>query len=394
MGYFNKQKIFYGILCLLLFIITGIHILSWNSRAFTDWYRLCAFPVWTGIMGRISNLYSGSAGEILIAAGVCLAVAELVMLPVFFLEYAAGRRKKQADRQTGGKGNKRRAVRRFWIWNFRFVCLALAYIYASETLNCYILYHASTVEEQYFADEAEYGVQELLDTYTDVVIHANALSGQVKRDGQGQAVYDGTDAELYEACRKAMRAQGKEYPYLAGYYPDPKPIRASHFMSQQHLLGIYFPFTMEANYNTVMYPVNVPVTICHEFSHLKGIILEDEANYFGFAACTESQDLYLQYSGYLSVLGYLSRQIVKSVPEETRRGLVKANEQVVKDDVFLTKKQWEQVEKKAVLPTETVNKATNAFLDKNLTMNGVPEGVESYSQVVRLVIKYYEKHSG
>lgn len=223
-----------------------------------------------------------------------------------------------------------------------------------------------------------------------MVAKANALAGQVKRDAKGRAVFDGTDAQLYEKCRQAMRKQGEVYPYLSGYYPDPKPIRASHFMSQQYLLGIYFPFTMEANYNTVMYPVNMPATICHEYSHLKGIILEDEANYFGFAACIESDDPYLQYSGYLSVIGYLSRQVRESVPQEIRKDMEQVSGQVIQDDVFLTEEQWERVEEKAVLPTETVNKAANAFLETNLTMNGVKDGIKSYSRVVRLVLKYYE----
>lgn len=356
----------------LLLLISGIHIAAWNSRAFTDWYRLHIFPLWTGLLGRISNVFQWSVGEHLILMGICLVLFEIVFLPLCIV-----RRKKSL---------------RLWARNLRLVCWVLIYIYGTETLNCYVLYHAQTVEEQYFDNSREYGTQELIAAYTEVVTKANALSAQVKRNADGEAVYDGTDTQLYEACAEAMRAQGIVYPYLAGYYPKPKPIRASYFMSQQYLLGIYFPFTMEANYNRIMYPVNVPATICHEYSHLKGVILEDEANYFGFAACIESQEPYLQYSGYLSVLSYLARQVRQSVPDEMRQELVKANEQVLADDVFLAQKQWEQVEKKAVFSTETVNQATNVFLETNLTMNGVTDGMKSYSRVVRLVILYYAQN--
>ncbi|MDE7310438.1 MAG: DUF3810 domain-containing protein [Eubacterium sp.] len=358
-------------------LVSCVHIAAWNSTVFSDWYRLHIFPAWTGVLGRISNLFSGSVGEILIVAGACLALLELIFLPVLLFC------------KTRGKLARLRA------WNFRLICWVLLYIYGTETLNCYVLYHTQTLEEQAFQNsrhdggQEAYGMQELVAAYTRVVTRANELSGTLKRDADGSAVYDGSMQQLYAACAKAMQAQGEAYPYLAGYYPDPKPIRASHFMSQQYLLGIYFPFTMEANYNTVMYPVNLPATVCHEYSHLKGVILEDEANFFGFAACIESEDPYLQYSGYLSVLGYLARQVRESVPDEVRKGLVQANEQVQKDDVFLTQEQWEQVEKKAVLSTETVNKATNVFLEKNLTMNGVEDGMKSYSRVVRLVILYY-----
>ncbi len=363
----------------VLLLTTGVHILSWNSKAFTDWYRLRLFPVMTGIPARISDLFSGSVGEILIAVGVLVAVLELFLVPVLAWKTRQGNTHKPDAKAA-----------RIKKWNLRFACWVLVYIYVTETLNCYMLYHASTVEEQYYSTGGEQGTELLVRAYSEVVAKANALAGQVKRDAKGRAVFDGTDAQLYEKCRQAMRKQGEVYPYLSGYYPDPKPIRASHFMSQQYLLGIYFPFTMEANYNTVMYPVNMPATICHEYSHLKGIILEDEANYFGFAACIESDDPYLQYSGYLSVIGYLSRQVRESVPQEIRKDMEQVSGQVIQDDVFLTEEQWERVEEKAVLPTETVNKAANAFLETNLTMNGVKDGIKSYSRVVRLVLKYYE----
>lgn len=377
-------------LAVLLVLLTGIHILSWNSKSFTDWYRLHIFPIWTGTLGRMSGLFHGSVGEVLIVIGICLLVFEVL----YFL-ISAGRLvrriwRKKADRQNNMNGKNQRLIR---IWNRRLLAGIFVYIYVTETLNCYMLYHASTVEEQYFDRSAEYGAEELIAAYTQVVTKANELSAKVSRDERGQAVYDGSDAQLYAACKNAMQAQGDRYPYLAGYYPDPKPIRASHFMSQQYLLGIYFPFTMEANYNTVMYPVNLPATICHEYSHLKGIIMEDEANYFGFLACVESEEPYLQYAGYLSVIGYLTRQVRQSVPLEMRRDLVTANDQVRRDDVFLTEEQWERVEEKAVVPTETVNKATNAFLEKNLTLNGIEDGIDSYSRVVRLVVRYYAEQN-
>ena len=384
-GIHQKQN-----LCMLLLAVlfTGILLLSWQSRAFTDWYRLHIFPIWTGTLGRVSNVWSGSVGEILIIAGICYGLLGAVLLIVSIIRIFCHFWSKKVQHRMHAVIKKQRLPRMIRIY-LRCLSWILLLVYGTETLNCFVLYHATTVQEQYFDSKAAYGTKELIDAYTQVVTQANALSGQMQRDKDGQAVYPGTDEELYEQCRKAMQAQGTVYPYLAGYYPRPKPIRFSGFMSQQHLLGIYFPFTMEANYNTVMYPVNVPVTICHEFSHLKGVILEDEANFFGFAACIESQDPYLQYSGYLSVLGYLARQVRQSVPEDVRAQMVQATEQVQKDDIFLTQAQWEKVEKKAALPTEIVDKATDAFLEKNLTMNGVADGIQSYSRVVQLVLAYY-----
>lgn len=367
-------------LAVLFLFITAIHAASWQSKAFTDWYRLHIFPIWTGTLGRASNWFAGSVGEILIIIGICGAAFGVLLLLHFIWESIHNRKQHLVQK-------KPHTVR---MWYLRMLSWILVYIYGTETLNCFVMYHVSTVTEQYYGGQSEPGMEELIDAYTEVVARANALSERVQRDADGQAVY-GSTQELYAKCKQAMQALGGTYPYLSGYYPDPKPIRASNFMSQQYLLGIYFPFTMEANYNTVMYPVNVPAAICHEYSHLKGIILEDEANYFGFIACIESEEPYLQYSGYLSVLGYLSRQVRKSIPKEIRAKMPKANAQVQKDDVFLTEAQWRQVEQKAVFDTETVNKAANTFLETNLTVNGIPDGIQSYSRVVQLVLSYYMK---
>lgn len=407
----HRYKLTKNTRCLLFFLIlfTAFNVLSWNSVAFTDWYRLHVFPVWTGSLGRVSDLFSGSLGEALIVAGICYVLAGIVLLPLFIWKKFKKNKGNGSGRTDACPGDSaadtyvqlhpeensvrmcRKTKQRHTVgwWYMRILCWILIYIYGTETLNCYILYHASPVEEQYYDPDSSYGSKELTEVYTIVVSGANALAGQIRRDRDGQPVYPDSVQELYQACQKAMKAQGKRYPYLSGYYPDPKPVRASRFMSQQYLLGIYFPFTMEANYNTVMYPVNVPATICHEFAHLKGIILEDEANYFGFVACTESDDPYLQYSGYLSVLGYLSAQVRASVPEKIRKKLVQPDPQVLADDIFLTEKQWEQVEEKALLPTETVSQATDTFLNTTLTINGVEDGIRSYSRVVRLLIHYY-----
>ena len=81
---------------------------------------------------------------------------------------------------------------------------------------------------------------------------------------------------------------GQSYPQLEGYYPYPKPLINSRLLSVQQLCGIYSPFTIEANYNREMPYYNIPHTICHELSHLKGFMREDEANFIGYLACIGS----------------------------------------------------------------------------------------------------------
>ena len=49
-----------------------------------------------------------------------------------------------------------------------------------------MLYHAPTVEKQYFGHNKEYGAKELVYAYTQIVAKANDLSAKVARDEDGQ----------------------------------------------------------------------------------------------------------------------------------------------------------------------------------------------------------------
>lgn len=353
---------------ILIFTIV-IYVLSWRFPKAVDWYRLHVFPLGTNTLARLMSIFPCSVGEILILLGI-VAIFCGIAIGILYLFF----RKKQI------------VVRKVARWYLEFLCWVLLWVGVTETFFCFVLYHATTVEKAYFA-ESKADEETLIALYEMLVENANRLSEEMQRDDKGEVVYAG---DLYTECKEAMQALGEEYLYLKGYYPNPKPIANSDFMSQQYLSGIYFPFTLEANYNQTMYIMNDPATICHELSHLKGVILEDEANYFGFLACIRSDDPYVKYSGYLSVLPYVSKEVRKNVPESIRSKMTQPSELVQQDAVFLTQESWQRVENEAVLKTETVNKATDAFLEGNLKTNGVKEGMESYSQVVRLLVAWYD----
>ena len=191
-----------------------------------------------------------------------------------------------------------------------------------------------------------------------------------------------------EAVR-AMQGLGEEYELLSGYYPQAKGITASDFLSQQYMMGYYFPFSMEANYNTSMYIANVPATLCHELAHLKGFIYEDDANFIGFLACINSEDPFYRYSGYLSVLNYVEKEYKKASGKQ-EFGSVSLAKSVRADDIFLTSEAWERVEENAVVETAVVKAASNQFTETTLVINGVSDGMKSYSRVVQLLLEYYD----
>lgn len=365
-------------LLLIVLATAAVNLLAWKSTSFCDFYVRRIFPVWVNTYGRLTGMWTFSVGEVMIAMGVALVVlaAVLGILSVIFFLLV---------RDAGLTGKMKRACRAF----YRFFIRTGAAVFVVMTLNCFILYHCSTFADKYMTDTKEEYTKEELTLLRDyVVTQANELAGLMERDGGGNIVYGG---DMEAEAVKCMQELGGEYGQLAGYYPKPKEIRSSEFLSQQKMQGYYFPFSMEANYNGVMNLTNKPVTMCHELAHVKGFIYEDEANLIGYLACVNSEDPVFRYSGYLSVLTYLDNDFYQAVGKnkELYASHVRISDQVRRDNVFLTQETWRKVEQKAVVSTETVAKASDRFIQTNLVLNGVEDGKLSYCRVVGLLLDYY-----
>lgn len=363
-----KKKI-WGILFLLA---AAVNVLAWRSSSFCDFYVKHIFPFLGSAFSRVMSVFPFSVGEVMIAGGILFTVS---FLAAGFLRLTV--RKKWSVWLFAG-------FKSVFCWTF----LALVWV---MTCNCFIQYHASEFEETYMDQVRSEGYSntELAVLRDYIVVNLNELSGQLLRDENGYLVYEG---DIHKTAIAAMERMGEEYEQLRGFYPRPKEIYFSNLLSQTYMMGYYFPFSMEANYNSTMYIVNKPSTICHEFAHLKGFIQEDEASLIGYLACVDSEDPFFRYSGYMGVLTYVENEFQNSI-HKNKKEYAKHPAilpQVYRDCVFLTKEAWQEVEEKAVVSTKTAKKVSRAATTASLKLNGVEEGMKSYDGVVKLLLDYYD----
>ena len=393
----GKEKLHKILFAIGMIGVIILNIASWKSVPFSDWYIKHIFPIWLNTYARLTSMVPISVGEIMLVLavaitlfGICLCVYNLICKRKF----------KKAVRKFGI----------FYAWTVLIVCYVM-------TLNCFILYHCSSFSEKYMAHAAEpdtlvastsgnvivqtttysqnkeqskaYTKKDLAALRDYIVAQCNTLADEVDHDDSGAVYYDG---DLIEASRQAMKKLGEDYDQLSGFYVTPKYLTCSEFFSQQYIMGYYFPFSMEANINSVMYITNVAPTVCHELAHTKGFIYEDDANLIGFLACIRSDDPFLQYCGYLSVLDYVNKDFIESIEKNgsVYKSHIRIRDVVAEDNIFLTKENWQEVEKKAVVSTATVKKVSNTFMDTTLKLNGVEEGVLQYNNVVGLLLEYYD----
>ena len=315
---------------------------------FGEWYAVTVYPFIVGTLGRISGIFPFSVVEsavyFLIAAAVWYTVTHIRRI-------------------------KRVLVRALFL---------LTGIFFLFTFNCGVNYYRKPFSSYSGLEVRKSSKDEL----TELCAALTKTVNQYCEDGVGAAM------EMKAANREgvaAMRRLGEQYPQLAGYYPRPKPLAWSYFFSVQQLCGQYSPFTVEANYNREMPDYNIPHTICHELSHLRGFMREDEAKFIGYLACIGSDSPSYRYSGYLTGWVYATNALAKT-DMDAYLELCGALDERAWVDLRGNNEFWARYDGKAA-------EVSNQLNDAYLKINSQADGVKSYGRVVDLMLAYARKQA-
>ncbi len=350
------------------------NVIARLSVTISDFYVQKIYPVISTPFIWLSGLFPFSVGEVMIVLGVILV---LIGLPAFIIFMIVKRKNKKLTSK----------VSRF---SLRFVAWIVAYILMTETLNCFVMYQCTPFSERYF-EETEHTEELLIETIGAV---ADGLAELYTEFDRGEDGYIVLDDDYIDECKAALQAISEDYSQLSGYYPNPKGIFFSYFMSQESIIGLYIPFAFEATYNRDTQDISKPATICHELAHLKGIIQEDEASFVAMVACFSSDCAAVRYSGLLDAFYYLysdAKELIGTSYEDAlREAIADVPDEVWDYDLYSFKSTyWEENEDKEIIPTETVQAVSEALTDANLKFNEVEEGIEIYYEVTKLLMDYY-----
>jgi hypothetical protein len=144
--------------------------------------------------------------------------------------------------------------------------------------------------------------------------------------------------------------------------------------------GYLNPITGEAQVDGLIPKVSLPLTCSHEVAHQLGIAYENEANFVGFLAASVHEDPFFNYAAMLFALRYslidirrYDKELFEAYAEKIPEG-VRANLREI--DEF-----WQSYEN----PFEPVFKS---FYDHYLKYNQQKDGLETYNQIVELLISF------
>lgn len=351
----KKERIVFEITVGVTLLSMVLYYIAKGNNGFADWYVTHIYPLFLNTLGRLSNVLPISVVEFLIYG--------LIIYLVWLLIQRIKKRK---------------------TWSFLFLrvgtiigCILTLYI-----LNCGINYFRTDFVTTSNLEVREYTKEELAMVCQYYVDQLKDLENQVDRDDENQMYLTAQDRSQ---APMVMKQLSEEYEALGGYYPRPKALVVSQILSYQHLSGVYIPFTMEANYNGDMVGFYTPFTMCHELSHLKGFMKEEEANFIAYLACVNSNMVSYRYSGYL--MGYIyGIQELRYLDEEAYASIKAQLPDTIKVDLMKNNEFWDKYEGKIAEISNVVN-------DTYLKVNAQTAGVRSYNQVVGLMVADYIKNN-
>lgn len=336
----------------LLVLTAVLQMCARTVPGFSTWYAHHIYPWIVASVGRVTGVLPFSAVELGLYGLILLLVLDVGRLIVAAI-HAFWRR-------AAAIGSR-------WL----FITGALLFLY---TANCGINYYAASFSSYAGLEDGTYTVEELDALCGDLVERVNESAKT------GREAYRENRRAWREESVKAMQAAGETFPCLSGFYPKPKEVLISQILSVQQLCGVYSPFTIEANFNGDMPDYNIPHTLCHELSHLKGFMREDEANFIGYLACVSSENEAFRYSGYLTGWVYagnaLARVDMKRYIELTSQLCGEARQDLDENSDF-----WNRYESR-------VSEAATQMNDTYLKMNSQTDGVKSYGRMVDLMLSY------
>ena len=230
--------------------------------------------------------------------------------------------------------------------------------------------------------EKEYSNQDLLNFTQLLIAKTNAIHFQITKNDSLKVVFPYSQEQVFEKNINGYQSLSKKIPSFK--YDDPS-VKKSLFslpLSYMGFSGYLNPFTNEAQVNDKIPMYNFPTTVTHEMAHQLGYASESEANFIGFLASINNENVYFQYSGYNHALHYcLSNWRFRD--EVQFKKLLKTVHPGIIKNYKESEDFWDNYE-------SIVETGFHLFYDRFLKLNQQKDGIDSYSRFVDLLVNYYK----
>ena len=160
-------------------------------------------------------------------------------------------------------------------------------------------HYSGPIEDDLRMDLVDYTQSELEAATVFYRVQAMDLAEKISRDENGAPVFADFEA-LAEVTGDGYRTLAREWSFsiFGGDYTPVKKLGWAGLYSALGKTGVTVPLTGEAAVNPNIPDQGLPFAMAHEMAHRLCVARDDEANFSAFLACSVSDSIEYQYSGY------------------------------------------------------------------------------------------------
>ena len=233
-------------------------------------------------------------------------------------------------------------------------------------------------------------VEQLALLCEELAAEASALREGLPEDEKGVSLLVQGNRELAataaENYRRLMEAEPEWDFFDLSTRCRVKPVFFSEAMSYMEIVGVFFPYTVEANINTHTTDFDIPFAACHELAHISGFMREDEANFLAYAACRASEEPFFRYSGSATALIHAGNALYAKDPARYQQAMEGLSDGVRRD--FAASSAYYNAHH------TSFGEFSTKVNDTYLKVNSQPQGVATYGRMVDLLLADYRLRHG
>lgn len=353
---------------LLLFLPGAFLLVFFASRdqGFAEWYATHIYKTVSLGFDWASSLLPFSLAEVLLLLFALWAVIYIVKAVIQLIR---------------AKGKRLRVLWRAVINPVLLGSILLFVFVANAGVN----YYRMPFEQAIGLEVTKSSVQELKALCYTLAEDATQLRTQLQEDENGIMRLSQSDSATAQRAKEAYDKMQERYPTLTAGYGPTKQLWLSQYLSYTKITGFFFPFTVEANVNNDVPDYSIPSTMCHELSHVRGYMREEEANFIAYLVCMSSGDQELMYSGTMLAFVHAGNAL-SGVSRADYTDVFRTLGEGVQRDIKANSEYWAQFEGPVAQAASTMN-------DTYLKANGQQDGVKSYGKVTDLLLSYYKQQT-
>ena len=241
-------------------------------------------------------------------------------------------------------------------YTISYILIIVYFFYVSWGLNYFRLPLERFISKEFVISEKN--IENLTKLFS---VQCNKLKQEIDSKQKNKTDY-------LNSYKSLIESKGEKFKYS----------NFSLILSYMGIKGYYNPFTNEANVNSRIPEILIPVTVYHELAHKKGFASESDANFIGFLNAYNNYDIEIQYSANFFALRYLYYDLYKMNPN-LAKDIYESLSSEVKNDFLVVSNFW-------IYYANRFQKTQKTIFDLFLKTQGQKKGINSYNEVVKLLL--------